>query len=69
MMDNETDMIIYFICVPQKWVIYVTEDQNLQIPIFIVFVAPDVQLTQIKYESSVVEIYLKIHENPVNPDS
>ena len=52
-----------FICVPQKWVTYVTEarvrvcvkTKRSYFPIFGVYVGPDVQLTQIKHNSTVMD--------------
>ena len=46
----------------------ICKNQKLQIPIFMVYKAPDVQLTKIKYDSSATEICHEIHANPFNPD-
>ena len=48
--------------------IFICKNQKLRIPIFMVYKAPEVQLTKIKYDSSAKEICHEIHANHFNPD-
>ena len=67
MMDNEADTVISFVSHENESFTLlkfgqrlICQNQKLQIPIFIVYKAQDVQLTKIKYNSSVMEICHKI---------
>ena len=71
MMDNKADMVILFVSRGKESFmllkfgqIFIHQNQNLQIPIFMVYKVPDVQLIKIKYHSSLVEI---CHEIPWQP--
>ena len=72
------------ICVPQKWLVYATkivftyicQTQDFQIPIFAVYTTTDVQSTNVKTESSVMDIchcfaiYITVFcETRYNPDA
>ena len=67
-MDNEADLAVLFVSHENESFallnfgqILIYQNQKLQIPIFIVYKAPDVQLSKIKYSSSVMDI---CHEIP-----
>ena len=75
-MDNETDMAILFVSHENESFallkfdkIPICQNQKLQIPIFMVYKTPDVQLTKIKYDSFVLAICHEIPWQPFNPDS
>ena len=67
-MDNEADMAILYVShknesfpLPKFGQIVICQNPKLPIPIFMVYKAPDVKLTKIKYNNSVMEI---CHEIP-----
>ena len=70
-MDNEADMVILCVSHVNKSFtllrfgqILIYQNQKLQIPIFMVYKAPDVQLTKFKYNSSLMEIFHEISWQP-----
>ena len=72
MMDKEADMAILFVSHENESFtllklgqILICQNQKLQIPIFMVYKAPHVQLTKIKYDSSVMEICHEISWQPI----
>ena len=71
MMDSEADMVILFVSNENESLmlmkfgqVLICQNQKPEIPIFMVYKAPDVQLTKTKYDSSVMEIF---HEIPWQP--
>ena len=69
-MDNDTAMVILFVSKETEsfsilmFGKILCQNQKLQIAIFMVYKAPDMQLFKIKYDSSVMEIW---HETPWQP--
>ena len=71
MMDNEADIVISFVSHENESFtllkfsqILICQIQKLQIPIFMVYKAQEVQLTKIKHNTSLMEI---CHEIPWQP--
>ena len=77
-MDNEADMVISIMSYKNEWFtllkfnqiyiyiyIYICQNQKLQIPIFMVYKAWDVQSTNFKYSSSVTDICNENQRQPL----
>ena len=70
-MDNKADMVILFVSheigtltLLKFGQILTCQNQKLQIPMFMVYKAPDVQLTKSKYDTSVMKICPEILWQP-----